>query len=448
MFPRLTRRNNLVFSACLAVIIAASLPSAHAQTSDTDLLKYLRIGGPLDQPAGAVPQPAAPQPIAPPSYTAVAPMPPQPVAGLPGSGIPMNSGGPAIPGTTVPTAPLQPPDSFFRASQAMNSQQSAQSIPRTFISPPPAYRPLADTSGQMGFKQAPLPGQQVPLPGAMPSMIPVGAYEQPQTAQAAAQSNYGVTRSTDPRNVSIISKDYLLSYPQNAWRMISAPINFDTNDWMVAGGVAAVTGLLMLADKEINDTWRDDIHSGTIDDFLDIMEHFGDSQTVLIAAGAGYMIGELVGTERDKEAALLVAQSFVLSAGLTQGLKFAFRRDRPDDSRDDQYSFFSSDASKTNSSFPSGHATNAFSMAAVLTNVYEPTAPWLGYVLYPIATLTSLARVNNERHWASDVFFGGALGYFIGRMVVRYSPFRGDESLSLMPISDGDYTGLRLVHKL
>ena len=69
--------------------------------------------------------------------------------------------------------------------------------------------------------------------------------------------------------------------------MISAPVNFDTNDWLVAGGVAAATGLLMLVDKEINDTWRDDIRSGTLDDVLDALEHFGDSQTVLIPAGAG-----------------------------------------------------------------------------------------------------------------------------------------------------------------
>lgn len=266
--------------------------------------------------------------------------------------------------------------------------------------------------------------------------------------QAAGQAQAAAGPASAPRNVSILSTDYLLSYPQNAWRIISAPVNFNTDDWLIAGGVAAITGLLMLADEEINDTWRDDIHSSTLDDFLDAMEHFGDSQTVLITAGAGYVLGELVGTDRDKEAALLLAQSFMLSAGLTQGLKMAFKRDRPDDSRDDQFSFFSSDASDTNSAFPSGHATNAFSMAAVLTNVYDEQIPWLGWVLYPAATLTSLARVNNERHWASDVFFGGALGYFIGRMVVRYSPFRGSDDISLLPISDGDYNGLRLVHKI
>lgn len=417
---------------CIAGTTVIDTTAVHAQNGDDALLKYLRVGGPLDHPdAAAQPVPRGiPQPV----YAQPSPFKPQPVTSFPA----VNS--PALPGAQVSGTALQVPDSFHRATRAINAQQASQHVPQTFIRPPPSTavaRPVT-------FHQVPLPGQQVPLPGAMPSLVPSPAY-QVQTAQKPAIQT---DTAAEPKNVSILSTDYLLSYPQNLWRIVSAPVNFDTNDWLVAGGVAATTGLLMLADKEINDTWRDDIHSGTLDDFLDAMETFGDSQTVIFTAAAGYVLGELVGRDRDQEAALLLAQSFVLSAGLTQGLKFAFRRERPDDSRDDQYSFFSSDASKTNSAFPSGHATNAFSMAAVLTNVYEPDAPWLGWVLYPIAAMTSLARVNNERHWASDVFLGSALGYFIGRMVVRYSPFRNNQNLSVLPMMDSGVNGLRLVHKI
>jgi membrane-associated phospholipid phosphatase len=428
-------------SVCIAGTTITGIPAVHAQNGDDALLKYLRVGGPLDRPAGATSQfaaqPAA-QPAPQPAYARPAPIRPQPVASF------RPATAPALPGTHVPTAPLKVPDSFHRATRAINAQQASQRVPQTFVRPPPVTRRLPATGNPVSFQEVPLPGQQVPLPGAMPGSIPSPVYKQQTAQQTAAPADM----AAEPKNVSILSTDYLLSYPQNLWRIVSAPINFDTNDWLIAGGVAATTGLLMLADKEINDTWRDDIQSGTLDDFLDAMETFGDSQTVIFTAAAGYVLGELVGRDRDQEAALLLAQSFVLSAGLTQGLKFAFRRDRPDDSRDDQYSFFSSDASKTNSSFPSGHATNAFSMAAVLTNVYEPDAPWLGWVLYPIATMTSLARVNNERHWASDVFLGGALGYFIGRMVVRYSPFRDNQSLSVLPMMDSGVNGLRLVHKI
>jgi hypothetical protein len=87
-------------------------------------------------------------------------------------------------------------------------------------------------------------------------------------------------------------------------------------------------------------------------------------------------------------------------------------------------------------------------MAAVLTNVYDESVPWLGWALYPVATMTALARVNNERHWGSDVFLGGALGYFIGRMVVDFSPFVGNPSISVAPMSGKGLNGLRFIHKI
>jgi len=367
--------------------------------------------------------------------------------------------------TPVPAAAGGPPNAFFEALRTIDSQQKAVAATRSYALPSAssaARQPLFPARIDPTAVRPAVPSAPATRPGQTPSSFfravraiesqqsaPNGAAPVVRAAPPAPEKATAFMRvSNEPRNVSIMNTDYWLSYPQNAWQIVSAPYNFDTNDWFVAGGVAATTGLLMLADKEINDTWRDDIRTGGLDDFLDIMETFGDSQFVIFGVLGGYAAGELIGSDRDQEAALLVAQSFVLSAGLTQGLKFAFRRERPDDSRDDQYSFFSSDASETNSAFPSGHATNAFSMASVLTNVYDEQVPWLGWVLYPVATMTALARVNNERHWGSDVFLGSALGYFIGRMVVHHSPFRGDKTISLAPMTDGDLNGLRVVHKI
>jgi membrane-associated phospholipid phosphatase len=415
MIPHQLRRTILVFCICLSAAYLLSQRTVHAQGTiapgaaggtPNAFFQALRT---IDSQQNAV---AATRSYAlPGSATAVR----QPVTVTP------------YPTTVRPVARSAPatrsgqtPSSFFRAVREIDSQQGAPNVGGRFVRPAPARQPLG------GFRTVAAPTPR----------------------DATAEKTVFVGGSNAPKNASILNTDYWLSYPENAWRIISAPYNFDTNDWLVAGGVAATTGLLMLADKEINDTWRDDIRTGGLDDFLDIMEFFGDSQFIVFGSLGGYAVGELIGSERDKEAALLVAQSFVLSAGLTQGLKFAFRRERPDDSRDDQYSFFSSDASKTNSAFPSGHATNAFSMAAVLTNVYDEQVPWLGWVLYPVATMTALARVNNERHWGSDVFLGSALGYFIGRMVVHYSPFRGNQTISLAPMTDGDLSGLRVVHKI
>lgn len=68
-------------------------------------------------------------------------------------------------------------------------------------------------------------------------------------------------------------------------------------------------------------------------------------------------------------------------------------------------------------SFPSGHTIAAFSVAAVFADRYRQRwwAPWLAYSL---AGLVGFSRVTLQSHFPSDVFAGGALGYFISDYVV------------------------------
>jgi membrane-associated phospholipid phosphatase len=40
--------------------------------------------------------------------------------------------------------------------------------------------------------------------------------------------------------------------------------------------------------------------------------------------------------------------------------------------------------------------------------------------LYGVAALTGISRVFHDRHWASDVVMGGAIGYVTGRAITRW----------------------------
>lgn len=67
-------------------------------------------------------------------------------------------------------------------------------------------------------------------------------------------------------------------------------------------------------------------------------------------------------------------------------------------------------------SFPSGHATIAFTMAVVLSRK-EPKWKWLFFTL---AVFISLSRIYLGKHYPLDVIAGGLLGWGIGMLVNRF----------------------------
>lgn len=66
-------------------------------------------------------------------------------------------------------------------------------------------------------------------------------------------------------------------------------------------------------------------------------------------------------------------------------------------------------------SFPSGHATAAFALAALLAAFY-PRWRWL---FVAVAASVCLARVQLDRHFPSDVLAGGVLGWYVAVLALR-----------------------------
>jgi hypothetical protein len=69
------------------------------------------------------------------------------------------------------------------------------------------------------------------------------------------------------------------------------------------------------------------------------------------------------------------------------------------------------------SSFPSGHAMMAFSVADVFAQRYRHHK-WVPYVAYTLATAISFSRVTTGAHFPSDVFIGAAMGFSISHFDV------------------------------
>ena len=130
------------------------------------------------------------------------------------------------------------------------------------------------------------------------------------------------------------------------------------------------------------------------------------STYVQVGASVGtYLIGRLGkpgGSKTNKWSHigfdLLRAQ--VLSSALTYGVKAAVQRDRP---------------TGECCSFPSGHASVTFATASVLERHFGYRGSWPMWV---IASYVAASRLIDNRHFASDVVFGAALGVASGWTVV------------------------------
>ncbi len=120
----------------------------------------------------------------------------------------------------------------------------------------------------------------------------------------------------------------------------------------------------------------------------------------------------------------------IVNAGYTGLLKVTVRRERPDGSNEQ--------------SFPSGHASNAFTMATVAERHYG----WkVGAPAYALAVAIGYSRMVRDKHYLSDVVAGATVGCIVGRTVVRVNdraldPPSKEKTLNVSPILAGHTRGL------
>lgn len=156
----------------------------------------------------------------------------------------------------------------------------------------------------------------------------------------------------------------------------------------------------------------------------DRLNYGGRPQIAAIALGAAWAGGKLAGSPATSRAAEHVAVA-LLASGVANGtLKFGVGRERPSFT-DDPHRFRPLNRKDRWQSFPSGHATVAFSLAASVSE--EARRPWVTAATYGTATLVGWSRVYEDRHWASDVVAGALVGvatsrWTIGRLHARRAP--------------------------
>jgi membrane-associated phospholipid phosphatase len=170
-------------------------------------------------------------------------------------------------------------------------------------------------------------------------------------------------------------------------------------------GAVALGGLsaLMLLDHPMQRFAQHNSGSGA-DNVAGVVRHFGQPEVYGTVTVGLLAAGLATGRPQLTRAGGRLAASLALAGLTVQTGKYAFGRPRPEQSLDaDGYSPFSGQAS-----LPSGHSAMAFALATSLADdIHRPLAT-VG--LYGMATAVAWSRVNDNRHWLSDVAAGALVG--------------------------------------
>ena len=161
---------------------------------------------------------------------------------------------------------------------------------------------------------------------------------------------------------------------------------------------------------------RDATTTHALEESLDSGQYLGDGFVQAGGAFATYFVGRMSHNTRVATIGAELVRAQIVAGALTEGLKLSVNRTRPNGQ---------------SLSFPSGHSSASFATAAVL----QRELGWkVGTVAYAFASYVAVSRLSENKHYASDVAFGAAIGILAGRSITM-TVHHGTHDLTLAPIA-------------
>lgn len=221
-------------------------------------------------------------------------------------------------------------------------------------------------------------------------------------------------------------------------------MKWDSKEWIVFGGTTITTLVIINNEKPVYN-WFQDKRTSTTDDISKYgFEPWGSGMYSMPLMGLFYLHGSVYNNNRSKSVALNGVKAYLLSGLLVQAPKYLFNRHRPyQGDFPDPYQWdgpFTGDYYK---SFFSGHTTCVFAVATVVASEYKDK-PIIPVISYTIAGLSAISRINDNKHWASDVFAGAVFGYAIGKLIYN----RNKTRTKIFPVTGLSNHGISLIYSL
>src|SRR5215467_1818821 len=245
-----------------------------------------------------------------------------------------------------------------------------------------------------------------------------------QTGPTALDQRDRVFYPGDTERIKPLGRKLFLNILLDQKDIFTSPFRMNRGNakwWLLSG---AVTAGLIAGDHHIANSFENS--NGQVK-WGGRISQIGAAYTLVPLVAGYYGFGVIADHAKAREIGVLGTESLIDSLIVAGVLKEVFRRNRPDDH--DPGEFWGGGRS-----FPSGHAIQAWSIASLVSHEYHHQ-PVVGIVAYGLAAVVSASRVAAQKHFASDVFVGGAMGWFIGRYVYEtHMSHLAHQHSSLVPL--------------
>jgi membrane-associated phospholipid phosphatase len=221
---------------------------------------------------------------------------------------------------------------------------------------------------------------------------------------------------------------YIGSYPKNLAAMAKAPLRWNGDQWLQFGGSIILVGVLVPTDEVLNIPFENWTTPGA-ETFGDAGDVVGGAPFQLGLTGAALGVGWITKNKKWQNFALDNLQSQIFTGGFTWIFKELTHRARPE-TGEGNFAWYGPFHGQENKSFFSGHTSLSFSTATMIF-LHTGKKWWVGALSYGAATAVGISRMQQQKHWASDVVTGAIIGTTVANFIYKQQESRRQKVFTL-----------------
>jgi len=218
------------------------------------------------------------------------------------------------------------------------------------------------------------------------------------------------------------------------------------NPWEILGYAGLTSLFIFGSDMEMHEEYGMERENGPLGitkalaDVGNVYDKPGPFYFTMSFAGALYASANFFNDQKLLQTTNLMAQSLIITSVFTTALKVIIGRARPHvNNKPHTFRPFNFKFDPDYMSMPSGHTSSIFTMMTVIAKQYDFW--YIKIPAYTFATSVAVQRMNDRKHWLSDLLIGGTIGYLIADSVVKRNLY-SSENLSVQPVFNSNGVGL------